>query len=53
MAKFPAAEKRIFEGIWICMRCNRKIRCGQGKKPDKCRACGSKKLRLKRKVKKA
>ncbi|MCX8158082.1 MAG: 50S ribosomal protein L40e [Candidatus Diapherotrites archaeon] len=51
MARFPAAEKRLFEGIWICMRCNHKMRSGTNKKPVLCRKCGSKKLRPKKKGK--
>jgi len=53
MAKFEAAEKRIFANVWICMRCNAKNRSSPGKKPGKCRKCASKRFRLKSKVKKA
>lgn len=52
MAKFEEAEKRIFSGVWICMKCNAKNRVSVGKKPYKCRKCGSKRLRLKKKSKK-
>jgi len=52
MAKFDVAEKRLFANIWICMRCNAKNKCGTGKRPDCCRKCGSKRLRLKSKQKK-
>lgn len=52
MAKFEAAEKRILENLWICLKCNAKNRSQPGKKAAKCRKCGSKKLRLKRKQKK-
>jgi ribosomal protein L40E len=53
MARFEAAEKRMFENIWICMKCNTKHRTQPGKKPEKCRSCGKKKFRAKSKVKKA
>jgi len=52
MAKFEAAEARLFKNIWICMKCNAKNRSLSGK-PVKCRKCGSKRLRLKHKAKKA
>jgi len=52
MAKFEEAEDRLFKNIWICMKCNAKNRCPSGK-PKKCRKCGSVRLRLKHKVKKA
>jgi ribosomal protein L40E len=52
MARFDVAEKRIFTNIWICMNCNHKMRAQPGKRPDKCRKCGSKRLRGKRKMKK-
>ena len=52
MAKFEEAESRLFKGVWVCMRCNAKIR-GGGQKPSKCRKCGSQRLRLKKKGKKA
>ena len=51
MAMFPETEKRLFANIWVCMRCNAKMRSGVGK-PRKCRKCGSKKLRQKHKAKK-
>jgi len=52
MAKFEEAEERLFKNIWICMRCNAKNRSQSGK-PRACRKCGSKRLRLKHKAKKA
>lgn len=52
MARFPEAEDRLFKNIWICMKCNAKNRTGTGKKPSKCRKCGSKRLRIKHKAKK-
>lgn len=53
MARFEEADKRLFINMWVCMRCNAKNRGSEGKKPSVCRKCGSKKLRLKHKVKKA
>ena len=53
--KVPAAMKRIYERVWICMRCNAKIRADAiavkaGK--IKCRKCGYKGLRPKSKERK-
>ncbi len=45
---FPEAEARLFNGVWICMDCNARNRSRKGK-PQKCRKCGSKRLRLKAK----
>jgi ribosomal protein L40E len=53
VARFEEADKRMFSNVFICMRCNAKNRGSEGKKPSKCRKCGSKRLRLKHKVKKA
>jgi len=53
MARFPAADKRIFLNMWICQKCNAKNRSTEGKKPKKCRKCGSKRFRLKNKAKKS
>jgi len=52
MALQTAAQKRLFQDIWICMRCNAKNKGQKGIKPDKCRKCDAKKLRLKKKGKK-
>jgi len=52
MALSQIAAHRLFENVWICMRCNAKKRGQKGKKPDKCRKCNSKDLRLKKKGKK-
>lgn len=49
MAEFPAATKRLFKNVWICMKCNAKNRSQPGKKPHKCRKCGAKAFRLKSK----
>jgi len=53
MARFEEADARLFRNQWVCMRCNAKNRFGTGTKPVKCRKCGSARLRLKHKVKKA
>ena len=53
MAKFEIAVARLFENVWICMKCNARNRGSQGKKPDRCRKCGSIRLRFKHKTKKA
>ncbi len=50
MARFKEADARIFANIWICMKCNAKNRSSPGKKPTKCRKCGTKGLRLKKKA---
>ena len=50
MARFEVADARLYINVWVCMRCNAKIRSSSGKKPSKCRKCNSKKLRLKRKA---
>jgi large subunit ribosomal protein L40e len=48
MARFPEAEKRLFH-VKICRKCNAK----NPWKAEKCRKCGSKALRPKRKEIKA
>ena len=45
---FPEAEARLFNGVWVCMNCGARNRSVKGK-PQKCRKCGSKRLRLKAK----
>ena len=52
MARFAEADKRLFENVWICMKCNAKNRSSKGKKPLKCRKCDGKRLRVKHKTKK-
>jgi ribosomal protein L40E len=44
--KFDVAEKRIFENVYICRKCNARIRT---RDPDntKCRKCGYHGLRKK------
>jgi ribosomal protein L40E len=51
--RFEEAEQRLFANVWICHECKAKNRAGPGKKPDRCRKCGNKHLRLKKKKKKA
>ncbi|MFH1588356.1 MAG: 50S ribosomal protein L40e [Candidatus Diapherotrites archaeon] len=51
MAKTGPAEARNYENMWICRNCNAKNRSSRGKKPDKCRKCGSKDFRIKKKRK--
>lgn len=48
MARSEAADERIFENVYICMRCNARNRVD---KPDesKCRKCGYDGLRPKHK----
>ena len=44
--------KRLFENMYVCMRCNAKLRTTMDKVKRKkaiCRKCGSKNLRLKAK----
>ncbi len=45
---FPEAEKRLFENVYICMKCNARNRGSGGKPPERCRRCKSKRLRKKR-----
>jgi len=52
LAKFEEAEKRMFSNAWVCMRCHANNKSGAGK-PTTCRKCGSKKMRLKHKHRKA
>jgi len=49
--RFPEAEKRLFENVWVCMSCGAKMRGSRGKKPERCRKCKSKQLRPKKKGK--
>lgn len=53
MARFEAADNRLFKNVWVCMNCNARNRSSEGKKPAKCRKCKSKNLRLKHKMRKA
>jgi ribosomal protein L40E len=52
MAKFPEAEARLFENVYVCLKCNalnrvdkRRIRLGKAK----CRECHYTRLRSKKK----
>lgn len=52
MAKFPEADARLFQNMYICMKCNarqrvdqRRIRLGKAK----CRECSYTRLRQKKK----
>ncbi len=52
MSKFEAAEARLFHNVYVCKDCKTKVRAPtlkvlQGK--VRCRKCGSKNLRPKRK----
>jgi ribosomal protein L40E len=51
--KLPGAVmRRLFKNMYVCMKCNAKIRAIPGKvkaRKIKCRKCGSKALRLKAK----
>jgi ribosomal protein L40E len=47
-----AAKRRIFDRVWVCMSCNAKIRADLVKVKAgkiKCRKCGRKNLRPKKK----
>jgi len=55
MVKFPEAEKRLFTNMFICSKCNAKVRASPLKVKAKkvlCRKCKSKRLRIKKKLKK-
>jgi len=46
--RFPEAEARLFQRMFICMKCGAKIRADHAKVrvgKNKCRKCKSKKLR--------
>ena len=53
MARFPDAEKRMFENVWVCMKCKATNKGRAGVKPARCRKCKGKNMRVKRKSKKA
>jgi ribosomal protein L40E len=47
-AKFPEAEKRLFNRVFVCQKCSSKIRADTSKikmNRIKCRNCKSKELR--------
>lgn len=53
--KIEAVTKRLYDRVYICMRCNAKIRADAKKVKEgkiKCRKCFSKDLRLKSKERK-
>ncbi len=53
--KIAAAFGRIYDRVWVCMRCNAKMRGDAGKVLEgkiKCRKCGYKHLRQKSKERK-
>ena len=52
MAEFKESLARRFNNVFVCQRCNATIRSNSGK-PAKCRKCGSQRLRLKKKKRKA
>ena len=46
--RFPEAENRLFQGVFICMKCGAKLRSDLLKvrsKKVKCRKCKTKQLR--------
>jgi ribosomal protein L40E len=50
--KIPAAMGRLYERVWVCMRCNAKMRTDSSMVKAgkvKCRKCGYKGLRPKSK----
>ncbi len=54
-AKIEAVTKRVYERVFICMKCNARIRADALKvkaKKIKCRKCGYKGLRAKSKERK-
>jgi len=53
--KVEAVTKRLYDRVYVCMRCNSKIRADSKKVKEgkvKCRKCFSKDLRLKSKERK-
>lgn len=53
--KIPVVSQRVFHRVYICMRCNAKIRSDVSKvkaRKVKCRKCGYKGLRPKSKERK-
>ena len=49
MVAIKEAEARNYTNMWICAKCNAKIRGSTNQKPEKCRKCKSSNLRLKKK----
>lgn len=55
-ASSDAAKTRLFNRVFICMDCNAKMRADPQKvraKKIKCRKCGNKDLRVKKRIRKA
>lgn len=55
-ARAPATVKRVYERVFVCMKCNAKIKSDVLRvkaKKVKCRKCKSKELRPKKKDRKA
>jgi len=52
MADFKESMARRFNNVFVCQTCNATNRSSSGK-PAKCRKCGSHRLRLKKKKRKA
>ena len=51
MVKIAEAQRKLFEGVFVCRRCKSKIRTQNTRIMDKsvkCRKCGSKDLRAKK-----
>lgn len=51
MKRDPVVDTRIFNNVYVCMRCNAKLRTSKPveRTGAKCRKCGYKGMRLKRK----
>tara|TARA_Y100000310_G_C20347616_1_gene652749 strand:+ start:102 stop:263 length:162 start_codon:yes stop_codon:yes gene_type:complete len=52
MAKIAAAQSRLFKNIFVCKKCGTKLRADVRKvltKKVRCRNCGGKEFRTKRK----
>ena len=45
----PEAEARLFQDVWICMKCNARNRGYRGKPPERCRRCKAPASKLRRK----
>jgi len=47
-ARDEAVDKRMFQNVYICMKCNARIKTAK-KEKTRCRKCGAASLRLKHK----